>query len=189
MTIPFSSTTRGGAVALADGDTLADRLATMTHNLLAAADAERRLSWTNPAWQPLLGWTAEDLAAGSYHELVHPDDLDRVRQAEIAVLAGLAGERPETELRLRARDGTYRWFVFSTGYSHPDGLVFLCGKDVTARKQGEEELRAAEERFARSPARPATASSPRTSAGTSSSGTRAPRRSSDVRPPMRSDGR
>ena len=59
----------------------------------------------------------------------------------------LPATRPETELRLRARDGSYRWFVFSTTYSQPDGLVFLCGKDVTARKQGEEELRAAEERF------------------------------------------
>ncbi len=147
MTNAPSPTTHRDAVALAGGETLAERLATMTHNLLGAADAERRLTWTNPAWQPLLGWTAEELSAGSYHRFVHPDDLDRVRDAEIAVLAGLAGTRPETELRLRARDGSYRWFVFSTTYSQPDGLVFLCGKDVTARKQGEEELRAAEERF------------------------------------------
>ena len=37
--------------------------------------------------------------------------------------------------------------MFSTSYSVADELVFFCGKDVTARKQGEEELRAAEERF------------------------------------------
>ena len=138
MTIPFTSTNPGDAVALAGGETLADRLAATTHNLLGAADAERRLVWTNPAWQPLLGWTAEDLAAGSYHELVHPDDLPRVRQAESAVLAGLAGERPETELRLRARDGAYRWFLFSTSYSQPDGLVFLCGKELRAERKLQE---------------------------------------------------
>ena len=37
--------------------------------------------------------------------------------------------------------------MFSASYSPADGLVFFCGKDITARKQGEEELRAAEERF------------------------------------------
>ena len=63
------------------------------------------------------------------------------------MLAGRAGDRPEAELRLRATDGTYRWFVFSTSYSVADELVFFSGKDITARKQGEEELRAADERF------------------------------------------
>jgi PAS domain S-box-containing protein len=146
MTPNSSASTRRSPVDLA-GDTLADRLSALTHDLLAAADVERRLVWSNPAWQPLLGWTAEELGAGSYHRLVHPDDLDRVKQAEREVLAGRAGERPETELRLRARDGSYRWFVFSTSYSPADELVFFCGKDITARKQSEEELRAAEERF------------------------------------------
>jgi PAS domain S-box-containing protein len=129
------------------GDTLANRLSTMTNDLLGAAGADRRLVWTNPAWQPLLGWTPEELAARSYHELVHPDDRERVSEAEREVLAGRAGERPETELRLRARDGSYRWFVFGTSHSPADELVFFSGKDITARKQGEEELRAADERY------------------------------------------
>jgi PAS domain S-box-containing protein len=147
MTPPFSASTRRASAALVGGDTLADRLSAMTHDLLAAGDADRRLIWTNPAWGPQLGWTAEELGASSYHRLVHPDDLERVKEAERAVLSGRAGERPETELRLRARDGAYRWFVFSTSHSPADELVFFCGKDITARKQGEEELRAAEERF------------------------------------------
>ena len=126
---------------------LAERLAAITHDLLGAAGGDRHLIWTNPAWQPLLGWSAEELAARSYHELVHPDDLPRVREAERHVLGGRAGERPETELRLRARDGSYRWFVFSTSYAPADRLVYFSGKDITARKDGEEELRAADERF------------------------------------------
>ena len=48
---------------LAAGDAVAERLAEMTHDLLAAADADRRLTWTNPAWEPLLGWTADELRA------------------------------------------------------------------------------------------------------------------------------
>jgi PAS domain S-box-containing protein len=148
MTPPASAASNPPAgITLAGGDPLAERLWTMTHDLLAAAGADRRLTWTNPAWQPLLGWTADELRAESYHRLVHPDDLERITAFERDLLAGHAGERPETEVRLRARDGSYRWLVFSASYSVADELVFFCGKDVTARKQGDEELRAAEERF------------------------------------------
>jgi PAS domain S-box-containing protein len=148
MTPPVSAAPNQPArLTLAGGDAVADRLAAMTHDLLAAAGADRKLRWTNPAWQPLLGWTAEELAAASYHDLIHPDDLGRIQAFEREVLAGRAGERPEAELRLRARDGSYRWFMFSASHSVADELVFFCGKDVTARKQGEEEVRAAEERF------------------------------------------
>ena len=133
---------------LTGGSVLAERLATLTHDLLGAVGPDWRLVWTNPAWEPVLGWTADELRAISYHELVHPDDLPRVQAAEAAVLAGRAGSRPETELRLRTRAGGYRWFVFSTNHAPGEPFVYVSGKDVTARKQAEEGLRAAEERFA-----------------------------------------
>ncbi len=142
-----AASTPPAGIAPAGSGVPADRLWTMTHDLLAAAGADRRLTWTNPAWQPLLGWTAEELRADSYHRLVHPDDLERTAAFERDVLAGRAGDRPETEVRLRASDGSYRWLVFSASHSVADELVFLCGKDMTARRQGEEELRAADERF------------------------------------------
>jgi PAS domain S-box-containing protein len=134
MTPPFSASTRKAAAAL--GDPLADRLAAATQDLLAACDADRRLVWTNPAWEQLLGWTADELARDSYHRLVHPDDLERAQEHE---------RGGESELRLRARDGSHRWILLS--YSPADELTFLCGKDITARKLAEESQRAAEERF------------------------------------------
>jgi len=146
MSPPSSASLRPVRPASPPAEPSAHRLAEITHDLLAAAGADRRLTWTNPAWRAL-GWTAEELAARSYHELVHPDDLDRVREAERAVLRGRAGARPETELRLRGSDGAYRWFVFSTSHSPAEGLVYFSGKDITARKQSEEALRAADERF------------------------------------------
>ena len=129
-------------------ESLAGRLAAMTHDLLGAAStADRRIVWTNPAWYPLLGWTEEELQTGSYHRFVHPDDLPRLKRAEAALLEGRGGERPEIELRLRGRDGGYRWVAFSASHSPADGLLFVSGKDVTARRQGEEELRNADQRY------------------------------------------
>jgi len=148
MTTPTPAASNPPAgITLAAGDALADRMWAMTHDLLAVAGPDRRLTWTNPAWRSLLGWTADELRAGSFHRLLHPDDLASVASFERDVLAGSAGDRPQTELRLRARDGSYRWLMFSASYSAADALVFFCGKDITERKQNEEELRAAEERF------------------------------------------
>jgi PAS domain S-box-containing protein len=149
-TAPMPPTTAAAIppFTLTGGTVLAERLATLTHDLLGAVGRDGRLVWTNPAWEPVLGWTAEELRAGHYHELVHPDDLARVQAAERDVVGGRAGARPETELRLRHRDGSYRWFVFSTSYARGEEFVYVSGKDVTARKLAEEELRAAEERFA-----------------------------------------
>jgi PAS domain S-box-containing protein len=125
----------------------ADRFAALTHDLLAAADSGRRLTWTNPAWRTVLGWTPEELSDQPYHHLVHPDDLPSLREFERDLLAGRAGERPEIELRLRARDGAHRWFLFGASHSPADREVFLAGKDVTGRKRGEEQLSAADARF------------------------------------------
>jgi PAS domain S-box-containing protein len=144
--IPAASNPPAG-IAPAAGDAPGERLWAMTHDLLAAAGEDRRLTWTNPAWEQLLGWTAEELRSGSYLSLVHPDDVERAKAFERDLRAGRAGERPETELRLRARDGSYRWLMVSAAHSVADELVFLSAKDVTARKHGEEELRAADERF------------------------------------------
>ena len=120
----------------------------MTHDLLGAAGADRRLIVDQPrvaAAARLDGGGARRPALPRAHPPRRPRRGSRRSSARCS--PGNAGDRPETELRLRARDGSYRWFVFSTSYSPADELVFFSGKDVTARKQGEEELRAAEERF------------------------------------------
>jgi PAS domain S-box-containing protein len=142
----FSASITRGAAVLPRELAHAEQLAAVTHDLLAAADQRHRLTWTNHAWQPLLGWTVAELAGGSYHRLVHPGDLDRVRAAERAVRAGRAGERPEIELRLRSRSGAFRWFAFSASNAPAAGLVYLCGKDISARKRDQQQSRAAGER-------------------------------------------
>src|SRR5918997_2877197 len=57
---------------LTGGTVLAERLATLTHDLLGALGSDHCLAWTNPAWELVLGWTAAELRETPYHELVHP---------------------------------------------------------------------------------------------------------------------
>jgi len=62
-------------------------------------------------WLAMLGYTAGDVAEGGLEvalSLVHPDDLDRVRDAVQAHLEGLT-DTYNCEYRLRRCDGSWRW--------------------------------------------------------------------------------
>jgi PAS domain S-box-containing protein len=117
----------------------AARLFSLSHDLMGAIDRTGRLVWTNPAWETTLGWTSEELAEMNYLELVHPDDRPRITVAE-AALAGGAPHWPDTELRVRHRDGRHLWILFSGVVPPDEPLLFIAGKDVSARNDAVAEL-------------------------------------------------
>ena len=117
-----------------DDPAAAARLVALSHDLMGAVDVHRRLVWTNPAWQAVLGWEPDELAGVVYSDLLHPDDRPAAETAERALVAG-AGRWPEAEFRVRTRSGDYRWILWS-GVAAPDqGLLYISGKDVSARNE------------------------------------------------------
>ncbi|QFU15512.1 PAS domain S-box protein [Microvirga thermotolerans] len=90
----------------------------------------------NPAWTEALGYQAHELIGRQCLELVHPEDVPRAER-EFERLRST--DMVETDLRVRARDGSYRWYNWT---SVAEGDVFYAaGRDVTARKELEEQLR------------------------------------------------
>jgi diguanylate cyclase (GGDEF)-like protein/PAS domain S-box-containing protein len=82
-------------------------------------------------WLRSLGWTVDELLSGGFEALIHPDDGPRtLRELEEATRPGGATEG--YVLRLRARDGSYRWFSWRIRTA-PDGSVELSAQDVTER--------------------------------------------------------
>jgi PAS domain S-box-containing protein len=106
---------------------------------MGAIDRHGRLVWTNPAWETTLGWTSDELAEMNYLELVHPDDRNRVEVAQAALSHG-APHWPDTELRVRHRGGRHHWILFSGVVSPEERLLFISGKDVSARNDAVSEL-------------------------------------------------
>lgn len=106
--------------------------------MLCVTTRSSRLLVLNPAWTLTLGWSEEELRGRRVIELVHPDDADRVL-AEAARLRERGAEIHDLELRLRCRDGSYRWIMWS---SRSDGeRLYAVARDVTQRKLAEEALR------------------------------------------------
>ncbi len=105
-------------------------------DLKCIANTEGYFLRLNPAWERILGYTREELMAKRFLEFVHPEDLDRTRDA----ISSLTSQQKIFlfENRYRCKDDTYRWLEWS---SAPAGkLIYAAARDVTERKQAEEAL-------------------------------------------------
>lgn len=76
---------------------------------LRCADGSYR--WVSPAVTRSMGWTPDELVGTILGELVHPDDLLATAATRTAIYAGQKTAMAEGRLvlRLRTKDGTWRW--------------------------------------------------------------------------------
>jgi two-component system CheB/CheR fusion protein len=101
-------------------------------------------------WSEYTGIPEGDQLGAGWLEQVHPDDRERVRgEWRKAVTAG----RPfDTELRIRGKDGTHRWFkARAVPIRNEQGAIlkwYGTHTDVDDLKSAEEERRQASERLA-----------------------------------------
>jgi PAS domain S-box-containing protein len=98
----------------------------------------------NGAWAQYTGLAPEASAGERWSDAIHPDDAAR---AVSAWQAAVREEAPyEVEFRLRARDGTYRWFLTRASALRDAGgrVVKWYGTctDIDAQKQVEVQFRA-----------------------------------------------
>ncbi|MBN8902812.1 MAG: response regulator, partial [Rhodospirillales bacterium] len=115
-----------------------DRIWQLSRDLLIVCDLEFRPLVVNQAWTDMLGWSEEELLAGSALPLVHPDD-----RAEMAQFTWTEGEEQQTvrlESRVRRKDGSHRWIAWTA--VREDRLIYAIGRDVTEERQAAEELAA-----------------------------------------------
>jgi PAS domain S-box-containing protein len=118
-----------------------DRIWRLSQDLFGIADVDGHFFRTNPAWRRVLGWSADEIAATAFIDLVHPDDREATQRAFQDLLAGRRALVFEN--RVRARDGAYRWFSWSATLE--DGSYYCIARDYTADKLQSAELEAAQE--------------------------------------------
>ena len=110
-------------------------------DLLCIRDLEGRFVRLSRSWEPVLGYTLEELAGRPLLQLVHPDDVPATRE----YMGKITVDRPIVGFinRYRHRDGQYRQLEWRARLS--GDRVFAVARDVTDRLAAEAELKAAKE--------------------------------------------
>jgi PAS domain S-box-containing protein len=127
---------------LAERDQLFQLISENAADMIALVDSNGRRLYNSPAYEKVLGYTAEDLKTTSSLEQIHPDDRPRVLKA--AENARLTGRGERMEYRIRHKDGSWRTLESTASpirnaKGQTDKLV-IVNRDITERKQAEEQL-------------------------------------------------
>ncbi|HTV41056.1 MAG TPA: PAS domain S-box protein [Candidatus Sulfotelmatobacter sp.] len=115
-----------------------DRYFDLSRELICVLGFDGFLKTINPAWKWTLGFSDEEIISKPFIELVHPDDR-AATDAETEKLMG-GGETIYFENRLRARDGSWRWFAWSARAALPQKVIYGTGRDITERKLAHEKI-------------------------------------------------
>jgi PAS domain S-box-containing protein len=122
-----------------DQDAERARLWNVSIDLLGILDAHSHFESTNPAWERVLGWTAGEIGLMSLFDLIHPEDVEKVRTG----LRDVTDGEPvlHFESRFRRTDGDYRWLSWVA--VSEAGKFYCSARDVTQEREARTELAAA----------------------------------------------
>jgi two-component system, cell cycle sensor histidine kinase and response regulator CckA len=120
-----------------------------SHDLVSLIDLGGKILYASPSHGRVLGYEPYELIGVNVAELIHPDDLEQVRVHLGEALAGKANAPDQT--RLRRKDGGWVLVEGIATPIHGDNgsvtMLLATSRDVTARQEAEEALRAAERKY------------------------------------------
>ncbi|HYE76128.1 MAG TPA: PAS domain-containing protein, partial [Blastocatellia bacterium] len=99
----------------------------------------------NPAFERMLGFTAEELLREPFINFVHPDDRARTTQE----VENLKRGTPTAcfENRYKSKNGSYRWLDWTIHAELSEGVLYGIGRDITESKQTTQAFQENEERL------------------------------------------
>ncbi len=127
---------------LAERDQLFRLISENAADMIALVDSNGRRLYNSPAYQKVLGYSAQELQQTSGLEQIHPDDRPRVLEA--AEKARLTGRGQPVEYRIRHKDGSWRILestasAIRNAKGETEKLV-IVNRDITERKRDEQML-------------------------------------------------
>jgi PAS domain S-box-containing protein len=111
-------------------------------DMIALVEVTGKRLYNSPAYEKVLGYSSEELAATGSLEQVHPDDRERVIEA--GKQARVTGVGQRLEYRMLHKDGTWR-DLESTASAIRNGRgqvthLVIVNRDITERKRVEAQL-------------------------------------------------
>jgi len=137
-------------LALRESEEKYRRIVETTRDIIYTLNAGGEFTFVSPSVTRVLGYTPTDLTGRPLISIVHPDDVQKVRENFRRSMEG-DYQSPGTEARVRHASGEWRWLITrGERVRDPDGnSPYFAGiaNDITGRRQAEEELKKSEEKF------------------------------------------
>jgi PAS domain S-box-containing protein len=131
---------RQAAAAAASASAERERIWVSANDLLATVALDGRLRSVNPAWTRLFGYPDEELLRMGLMDMVVPEDKPVVAQA----IQELAQGRPVRDVECRMNDDQERACLISWSADPLGESFYFVGRDVSAQRDAEEQLRQAQ---------------------------------------------
>ena len=113
----------------------------MSLDMLCIAGFDGYFKLLNPAWEKNLGYSREELTREPYLHFVHPEDRERTTAEAAKLTTGV--DTVSFENRYRCKDGSYKWLLWVSTTDFHTQLLYAAARDITDRKNAEEELQQA----------------------------------------------
>lgn len=125
------------------------RITDNMQDMVSLVDTDGMILYVSPTHTTVLGYQPEELLGATIFEFLHPEDLEEAQSIFRSELSSLAKTR--VEFRARHAKGHYLWLealgnLMLDEQNQVIAVVLGC-RDITERKNTEEELRGSEERY------------------------------------------
>lgn len=121
-----------------EAETKRNRFFTLALDMLGIGDFSGNLLQVNPAWGNVLGYSEQELKGIRPEKLLHPEDLPMVHERVRLLKNGMPVEY--FEVRCRHKDGSYRWIGWTAASFPEEKLIYIFGRNVTARREAEDKV-------------------------------------------------
>lgn len=135
---------------LADITKTLQLLADHTRDLVALHQPDGTYLYVSPAFTTYLGYSPESLLGTNPYDLVHPEDIERIRnQSHAQALRGESNIRIDS--RLRHREGHYIWYEIFTQpiLDDKNNVIALAtsSRDISRQYEAQKQIRARNEQI------------------------------------------
>ncbi len=118
-------------------------LAENMRDMVCLHDLEGKFVYVSPSSETMLGYAPAELVGISIYELIHPEDIEFIREAAHQRLLNGTISSIVVEFRMHDKKGDYYWFeTMAQNVVAPSGEIVqlqTVSRDVTKRKDDEDE--------------------------------------------------